>query len=66
MKFMQPPRFGAFKIIGHNPREVLLLADFSQLVEGSRDFYRFSVRKIGAGWYIDRVDRVTRTDWLRS
>ncbi|MBI2264922.1 MAG: hypothetical protein HYU64_07090 [Armatimonadetes bacterium] len=60
-----PPSY-ALKIIGHNPREVLVLVDATWFTEGRGGYYRFTVVREKGSWVIDRSDPITHEKWRDS
>jgi len=56
----------ALKVIGHNPREVLVLVNGLYFFEGEPGYFRYTLVSQGKSWYIDRVDIITAGDFQDS
>jgi hypothetical protein len=57
-----PPTY-AYKVIGHNPEEVLVMIDNQELWNGGRNAYRFTLQKQSEKWTITEIRAFSKSEF---
>lgn len=57
-----PPTF-AFKVIGHNSAEVLVMVDSQALWKGPKNAYRYTLQKLANQWIITEIKAYSKADF---